>query len=65
MLLTSVMFVQVHWWRVVFDEAQLAGGGFSATAVMATRVTAQHRWAVTGTPIGTGGTNYWCYMFFI
>lgn len=47
--------LQVHWWRVVLDEAQLVGGGFSATAVMAARLIAVHRWAVTGTPIGAGG----------
>lgn len=47
--------LQVHWWRLVLDEAQLVGGGFSATAVMAARLTAVHRWAVTGTPIGAGG----------
>lgn len=36
---------QVSWWRVVLDEAQLVGGGFSSTAVMAARLTAQHRYA--------------------
>jgi hypothetical protein len=47
-------FVQVHWWRLVLDEAQLVGGGLSSSAVMATHLTAAHRWCVTGTPIGSG-----------
>jgi len=48
---------QLHWWRVVFDEAQNVGGsgGHSATAEMGQRIAAQHRWCVTGTPIGPGG----------
>lgn len=47
--------LQVDWWRLVLDEAQLVGGGLSSTAVMAGHITARHRWAVTGTPIGPGG----------
>jgi len=37
----------------VFDEAQQVGP-LSNTAVMAGYLKAQHRWVVTGTPIGAG-----------
>lgn len=38
---------------MVFDEAQQVGP-LSNTAVMAGYLKAQHRWVVTGTPIGAG-----------
>jgi hypothetical protein len=44
----------------VFDEAQLVGGGLSATAQMARQLQTAHRWAVTGTPIGAGVCVYIC-----
>lgn len=46
---------QVDWWRVVYDEAQMVGWGL--VAQMAQRITSQHRWAVTGTPIGPNGLD--------
>lgn len=41
----------------MLDEAQMVGSGFSSIGLMASRLTAQHRWAVTGTPIGPGGLD--------
>jgi hypothetical protein len=49
--------LQLHWWRLVLDEAQMVGGGLSNVAVMAERLNAWHRWVVTGTPIGGHGLD--------
>eukprot|EP00955_Chlamydomonas_euryale_P002701 28977-Chlamydomonas_euryale.AAC.1 len=45
--------VQLHWWRLIMDEAQMVGP-LSQASVMAGRISAAHRWCVTGTPIGVG-----------
>lgn len=39
--------------RTALDEAQKAGTG--PVALMTQRLQAQHRWVVTGTPLGRGG----------
>eukprot|EP00798_Chlamydomonas_sp_ICE-L_P012661 gene12660-15894_t len=50
--------LQIHWWRMVLDEAQMVGGiNLSVTGRMARKIITQHRWLVTGTPIGAGGVN--------
>jgi SNF2 family DNA or RNA helicase len=46
--------LQLHWWRLILDEAQMVGSGLSQVAVMADRLSAVHRWCVTGTPIREG-----------
>ena len=46
--------VGVHWWRVVMDESQMVEGSQSATQVLTSFISAEHRWCVTGTPIKTG-----------
>lgn len=38
---------RLSFWRLVLDEAQLAGGTGKA-AEMAQHVRTQHRWAITG-----------------
>ena len=42
-----------RWWRLLLDEAQKAGTG--RVAAMTEQMAAQHRWLVTGTPIGRQG----------
>eukprot|EP00741_Cyanophora_paradoxa_P010636 tig00020537_g10280.t1 len=42
--------VEVHWWRIVLDEAQQVGN-FNAAAQMADSLTAVFRWGATGTPV--------------
>ncbi|GAB4816117.1 hypothetical protein N2152v2_003163 [Parachlorella kessleri] len=48
--------LQVRWWRLVVDEAQLVGP-LSASGAMVEKMHAVHRWCVTGTPLTSHGLN--------
>jgi len=48
---------KVKFWRVVLDEAQRVENPTAQCSVMAAHIEADHRWCVTGTPIGKGGVN--------
>lgn len=41
----------IDFWRICLDEAQMVEGHATKAAEMVSRLTAVHRWAVTGTPI--------------
>lgn len=41
----------VNWWRVCLDEAQMVSSSVSKQAQLVARLSAVHRWAITGTPI--------------
>ena len=43
--------LSVEFWRLCLDEAQMVEGSTTRAAEMARRLTAVHRWCVTGTPI--------------
>ncbi|KAK4542120.1 hypothetical protein LTR36_007151 [Oleoguttula mirabilis] len=43
--------VQIQWWRVCLDEAQMVESGVTAAARVACRLPRVHSWAVTGTPL--------------
>ncbi|KAH0024868.1 hypothetical protein KCU78_g4913, partial [Aureobasidium melanogenum] len=43
--------VQMHWWRVCLDEAQMVESGVSAAAQVASLLPREHAWAVSGTPL--------------
>lgn len=43
--------VQIFWFRVCLDEAQMVEPGVTAAAKVARRLNRQHSWCVTGTPL--------------
>lgn len=43
--------VQIQWWRICLDEAQMVESGVTAAAKVACRLPRVHSWAVTGTPL--------------
>ncbi|KAI9714483.1 MAG: hypothetical protein M1820_000444 [Bogoriella megaspora] len=43
--------VQILWWRVCLDEAQMIESGVSAAAVVAQQIPRVNAWAVSGTPL--------------
>lgn len=43
--------VELGWWRVCIDEAQMVENWTSNTAVLARRIPRVHAWAITGTPV--------------
>ncbi|KAK4615695.1 hypothetical protein CLAFUW4_10010 [Fulvia fulva] len=43
--------VQLEWWRICIDEAQMVESGVTSAARVARRLPRVHSWAVTGTPL--------------
>ena len=43
--------VQIQWWRICLDEAQMVESGVTAAARVACRLPRVNSWAVTGTPL--------------
>ena len=43
--------VQISWWRVCLDEAQMVESGVSAAAQVARQIPRINAWAVSGTPL--------------
>ena len=51
-------YLQMHWWRLVVDEAQMVGP-LSTAGTMCEQMSAVHRWCVTGEWAGgTEGGNW-------
>ncbi|PHJ23273.1 snf2 family n-terminal domain-containing protein [Cystoisospora suis] len=42
--------LQVQWWRLLIDEAQMVGG-YSLAAQFARALSARYRWCISGTPL--------------
>ncbi|KAJ3010258.1 UNVERIFIED_CONTAM: hypothetical protein HDU68_002246 [Siphonaria sp. JEL0065] len=47
--------IEIKWWRVCLDEAQMVETATSQTSQMARLIPRIHPWAVTGTPISKSG----------
>jgi E3 ubiquitin-protein ligase SHPRH len=43
--------VQLHWWRVCIDEAQMVENWTTNAAVVSRLIPRQNAWAITGTPV--------------
>jgi SNF2 family DNA or RNA helicase len=46
--------LSINWWRICLDEAQRVETPTAASAKMALKLYAEHRWCVSGTPVGRG-----------
>ncbi|RAH46455.1 putative SNF2 family helicase/ATPase, partial [Aspergillus brunneoviolaceus CBS 621.78] len=57
--------VQIHWWRVCLDEAQMIESGVSNAARVARLIPRQLAWAVTGTPIRKDITDLLGLLLFL
>ena len=44
----------IQWWRICLDEAQRVETPTAGSARMALKLHAEHRWCVSGTPVGRG-----------
>ncbi|XP_057849243.2 uncharacterized protein LOC131060147 isoform X2 [Cryptomeria japonica] len=50
-LVVPTPLTKIRWWRLCLDEAQMVESNTAAATEMAMRLSAQHLWCVTGTPI--------------
>ncbi|CAM1508475.1 Fc.00g053230.m01.CDS01 [Cosmosporella sp. VM-42] len=48
---TKSPLVQISWWRVCLDEAQMIENGFSQAATVARVIPRRIAWGITGTPV--------------
>ena len=56
---------RLHWWRVCLDEAQMVETSTAKAALMASRLSARHRWCITGTPLSRGLEDLYGLFFFL
>jgi E3 ubiquitin-protein ligase SHPRH len=55
--------IQISWWRVCLDEAQMVESGVSRAAEVAVRLPRINAWAVTGTPIKTDVSGKFFFVY--
>ncbi|CAI0457309.1 unnamed protein product [Linum tenue] len=48
---TPTLLTRIFWWRLCLDEAQMVESNAAGATEMALRLSAKHRWCITGTPI--------------
>lgn len=57
--------VQIYWWRVCLDEAQMVENGVSNAAVVARCLPRHNAWAVSGTPVRRGLRDLFGLLLFL
>lgn len=57
--------VEILWWRVCIDEAQMIESGTSNAAIVARRVPRCNAWAVTGTPLKKDAADLMGLLIFL
>ncbi len=57
--------VQLQWWRVCLDEAQMVESGVSNAATVARLIPRQNAWAVSGTPLRKSVTDLLGLLVFL
>ena len=57
--------IQLNWWRVVLDEAQMMESGVSNAATVAQLIPRQNAWAVSGTPLRKDATDLLGLLIFL
>ena len=59
------MLHRVSWYRVVLDEAQAIKNHMSLTSIACRGLVAEHRWAISGTPIQNSVEELYPYFKFL
>lgn len=59
------LLFQVHWHRIVLDEAQMIKNHRTKVAQAAWRLHANHRWLLSGTPIQNSVLDLYSYFRFL
>ena len=57
--------VQIEWWRVCLDEAQMIENGVSAAATVARLIPRINAWAVSGTPLKLAHKDLYGLLLFL
>lgn len=61
----STPLIQIEWWRVCLDEAQMVESGVSNAATVARLIPRVNAWAVTGTPLRKDVTDLLGLLIFL
>ncbi|KAI5461114.1 SNF2 family N-terminal domain-containing protein [Mariannaea sp. PMI_226] len=57
--------VQISWWRVCLDEAQMIENGFSQAATVARVIPRVNAWGITGTPVKSDVNDLFGILLFL
>ena len=57
--------VEISWWRVCLDEAQMVESGISQPAQVARLIPRVNAWAVSGTPLRSDHKDLWGLFLFL